>query len=733
MANNTRTYSNPISFGNAAKVTLAALIPFAACYYLGHLDWGFAMAIGALLTFPGDIPSSFAHKVRGILMAVFSIVSTTLAVHLTYAYTPLLIATCAMAWFTLSLFAVYGLRAIQISFSGLLAVCLALGNLQEGHGVWTNALFLGAGGLFYLLVSVIAYRLRPNRFVEWQLAETLFLTAKYLKLRGQLWDPLADRDKIMEKQLKVQVELNTLHEHLRELMLNKPHPSGLSDRMQKRLLVLIYAIEILELGLATTFDHRSYFDMFRSRPKYLKAYQDLALELASTLKKIATAVFHNRPYHSSPKLENKMERFVKALQELENELGPHAEPVLVLRNMLYYVEQQYAKIRMVEKKYTGETMDLEYLKSRGRDLHQFVNPNNYSLEKMRDNLNWHSTTFRHALRFTLTMLSVFPIAYALQLDNYYWIMLTIVVIMRPGYGLTKSKSYDRILGTILGGIAAFITLHFLGHSPWLVPLIIVFLFLGFAYTPTHYTLGVAFVTIYVVFAYGLLMPHQNIVAVRILDTALGGALAYLATVFLFPAWELQAISSYLKKSIQSNSLYLEEIVALYHAKSDPTTAYRLARKAAFIDLGNLMASYQRLQQEPKSKQKQAGAWYKIVVVNQVFMQALAALGTYIQNNQTTRPSAVFDQVMAETQAHLSAAVQILDKNEPTFEAGDAHSVALSLVELRKQRATELQQSNLPPEQLQVRLRESHLVLEQLLMLYRISVRLRMYCDRLIVE
>lgn len=733
MANNTRNFNNPITFGNATKITLAAVLPILVCYLLGEKEAGFSIAIGALLTYPGDIPSAFPNKIRGILMAVFSIVISTIAVHLTYPHTPLLIITCAVIWFTLSLFAVYGLRAIQISFSGLLAVCLALGHIQEGIGLWTHALFLGIGGLFYLLISVLAYKLRPHRFVEWQLAENLFLTAKYLKLRGRLWDPLEDRDKIMEKQLKVQVELNTLHEHLRELMLNARQQSGLSDRLQERVLVLIYSIEILELGLATTFDHRAYFELFKERPKYLKAYQELAFELATTLKKIATAVFHNQSYKSTHKLGNKLERYLVSLQELEDELGANSEPVLVLQNMLYYVEQQYSKIRMVEKKYTGETMDMEYLKSRGRDMHQFVNPTNYSWEKMWDNLNWNSSTFRHAVRFTLTMLSVFPIAHWLELTNYYWIMLTIVVIMRPGYGLTKSKSYDRIVGTILGGVFAFLFLHFFGSGTLLIPAIVLFLFLGFAYTPTHYSLGVFFVTVYVVMIYGLLFPNENIAAVRILDTAIGGALAYIATVLLFPSWEFTAISSYLRKSIQSNTAYLEEIVHFYHTKGEPSLAYRLARKNAFIDLGNLMASYQRMQQEPKSKQKHAGSWYKIVVVNQVFMQALAALGTYIQDNTTTQPSAVFDEIMQQTKANLSATIEQLEHKKPATEMLDPTAVTLSLAQLKKQRFHELESSDLPAKELKLRMRESQLVLEQLLMLYRMSARLRNYCDRLLLE
>jgi hypothetical protein len=49
--------------------------------------------------------------------------------------------------------------------------------------------------------------LSPHRYVELQIADCIKLTAKYLKLRGDLWTVTADRKAIIEKQLHLQVEL----------------------------------------------------------------------------------------------------------------------------------------------------------------------------------------------------------------------------------------------------------------------------------------------------------------------------------------------------------------------------------------------------------------------------------------------------------------------------------------------------------------------------------------------
>src|SRR5690606_7549797 len=113
--------------------------------------------------------------------------------------------------FFLSMISVYGHRATLVSFSGLLSVALIIGNVYEGRELFQYNGYIFAGVLFYTLVSLTFYYLSPNRYAELQLADAMKLTSKYLKLRGDLWTIGANRTKIIEKQLKVQIDLNAIH------------------------------------------------------------------------------------------------------------------------------------------------------------------------------------------------------------------------------------------------------------------------------------------------------------------------------------------------------------------------------------------------------------------------------------------------------------------------------------------------------------------------------------------
>jgi hypothetical protein len=101
---------------------------------------------------------------------------------------------------------VYGQRQLWFHFQ-LCYISLAFAHLQTG---WDRIQYSGLillGGLFYLIVSLIFFYIRPNRYAELQIAECIKLTSKYLQLRGDLWELESDRKTITEKQLNLQVQL----------------------------------------------------------------------------------------------------------------------------------------------------------------------------------------------------------------------------------------------------------------------------------------------------------------------------------------------------------------------------------------------------------------------------------------------------------------------------------------------------------------------------------------------
>jgi uncharacterized membrane protein (TIGR01666 family) len=712
-----RKFTESLQFANAVKVTVAAAIPVILFSWLGDFQTGFVIALGAFLTYPSDISSNLTHKVNGLLSGALIVAGSAFLVSIVYPYKWLFYPVFAALVFFLSMISVYGYRATNVSFSGLLSISLVFSTIYSGRELYQHCGLMLAGGLFYFIVSMAFWYVRPYRYAEMQLYDCIRLTAKYLKLRGDLWTVGADREKIIEKQLEFQVELNTIHEHLREALINSRLGSGPSNQNRKMLIVFISLVEILELALSTSFDHAKLHEKFKGHEKVLLTYQQLAYNLAATLKKLAKSIENRSKYSSGHKLFDDLAALEKSIAEYESSLGPEAaaEGVYMLKTMHHYAEKQVEKINIAERALTLAVFRHDF-KGADKDLEKYLKPQYYPLTALKENLSFSSTIFRHSLRLTLTILVGFIIGQQLPFQNAYWILLTIVVIMRPGYGLTKERSFHRIFGTVLGGLIAFGILLFTHNEYVIAGLGVLAMILGFTFTSTNYKVGATFVTMYVVFIYALQTPHiEDVVQYRIVDTLVGAALAFMANYFLWPTWEFLSVPIHTENAIKANREYLKEISDLYNKKGEIPVSYRLARKEAFIEIGNLMASFQRMVQEPKSKQKSLPQVYKLAVMNHTLLSSLASLGTYIQSHKTTKASAGFNAIVDTALLNLEDALNLLTDKE--IIKREKEDLSLRFTELKNIRARELSQSkNIDEESFRVKMQEAQLVIEQLVWL-----------------
>ena len=729
MIQRVRLFTENIYFTRALIVTVSAVLPVLIFNYFNHFETGFTIALGAFLTYPADIPSNLWHRTRGLFAASVIISGSTLVVNLLHPspwlFYPIVIALI----FFLSMISVYGQRATMVSFSGLLAIALGTGHIQTGGEIFIYAGLVFGGSLFYLLLSLTFNYLNPHRYTELQIADCLKLTAKYMKLRGDLWDAGADREAIVSKQLHLQVEINTTHDNLREILMRSRSNAGSSNRSRKMLMVFVSLMEILELALSTSFDHSKMHEKFGEHSKVLTTYQNLAYNLGAALKKIGKSLEDHKVYKPKHNLTSDIEALEKSIADYEKQMGKEAaaEGVWMLLNMLHYAEKQVEKIRIIERAFNPETIAKELSDARKRELEKFLTPEDYPWHILRENLTFSSTIFRHSLRLTITIAIGFIIGNIFPLQNIYWILLTIVVIMRPGYGLTKQRSYQRIVGTILGGIIAFAILHFVTHPIIIGTLVIVCMLLGFTFTAINYSVGATFVTMYVVFLYSLLTPNISaVIQYRFIDTAVGALLAFIGNYFFWPSWEFMNLPLFIKKAIEANRDYLTEISRFYNNKGDVPTSYRLARKNAFVSLGNLMSSYQRMEQEPKSKQKQQQQIYKIAVLNHTLLSSLASMGTYIQSHHTTKASEAFNAVVNTVNRNLEHAIALMnmDVQADTAYQDKNEELAMRFTELKNIRARELRELELTDEQeFRLRMEEAQLVIEQLVWLNSLSERI----------
>ena len=73
---------------------------------------------------------------------------------------------------------------------------------------------------------------------------------------------------------------------------------------------------------------------------------------------------------------------------------------------------------------------------------------------VRANLNLRSESFRHAIRLAAALAVASVLVTVLPLERGYWVALSTLVVLRPDYSGTMSRGIERILGTLVGSVAA---------------------------------------------------------------------------------------------------------------------------------------------------------------------------------------------------------------------------------------------------------------------------------------
>jgi uncharacterized membrane protein YccC len=168
-----------------------------------------------------------------------------------------------------------------------------------------------------------------------------------------------------------------------------------------------------------------------------------------------------------------------------------------------------------------------------------------------------SPSFRHALRVTIAVAVGFWLGRLLPLTNAYWIVMTTVIILKPGYSLTKQRNGQRIVGTLIGCAASIALIIFVKEPHIVMVAMFASMVMSYSLLLFNYTASVVFTSSYVLLLFHLLAPgSMRIIGERAIDTVVGCAIAIAAS-HLFPYWEYRLMGKLVNTMINATRQYLE--------------------------------------------------------------------------------------------------------------------------------------------------------------------------------
>lgn len=716
-------------FSKAILLGIALTLPILFGIKLEMLQVGITITVGALLASPSDVSGSIRHKTTGILLAT----AMTMLISLIGGYLHfslwLLFPILGIMMFSISYISIYGFRASLISFSGLFALVLSFSNVSSGEMMpYERALLIGLGGIWYVSLSLLWHFLFPKGPTEFYLSKTVKLTSEYLQIRGELVAEKENRSELLKKLLGVQAKLTDTHETLRGILITRRTGSGKSTYEGKRLLIFAQLVDMLELAMANPVNYSKTDTLFEKKPKHLIDFQNLLFAMADRLEEISINI-------SNPKKILKSSEITDCLDKVEIDISEYTEEnkdlvnenMLMLRNLYKYQTEQAKKIEKIEWLLDEpDRRKIPFIQN--EEATRFLTKENYDLETLLVNFNLRSPIFKHSLRIAAVTMIGYAVGLFFELQNPYWILLTLIVIMRPNFGLTKTRSKERTIGTLIGGALAVGVVLLTQNTTVYAILAIVTLVISFSMVQRNYKAAATFITLSVVFIYALLSPDIfNVIQYRVTDTLIGAGLATLGNLFLWPAWEIESMQKTLLNTFRAQKVYFNEIVEFYKNKGTISPQYKVARKKAFLEMSDLNTAFQRMTQEPKSRQKNLDKIYELVVLNHTFLSSLASFSTYIINNPTTPASRNFEVVSSRILLNLVDAETILKddnsleietnlRTDDVFEATYGHTMNFS-------NENELPSEYSKESDFHSQIEETHLVREQLKWLLAMSEKM----------
>jgi len=642
-------------FSDGLKITFGVLLPSLIFYQLDLLSIGITISLGAFTTSIADNPGPINHKRNGMIFCTVFVFLTALLTGLINKYPILIGIEILVLSFFFSMFSVYSDRASSIGTAALLIMILTIDeDVIKLSGVLGHVLYILAGCVWYFILSMSIAQIRPYRLTQQALGESIRDVAAYVKLKAEFYNIDSDFE-INYKNLIAQQIL--IHEHqngLRDLLFKSKLMVKESTNISRLfILVFVDVVDLFEQTMATHYDYKSVRNTF-GKTNTLKEFNLIILKLSEELENLSYYIISDKKPIKTNDFQLELEKLKVSIDNVEKS-GTNTivlKKILInVRNMVNRLDKIYAYFN--QKQLSGYA-EIDYSK--------FVSHEDFEFQKFKQNLNSTSSIFRHSIRVSIVFLIGFLVSKLFPFGHHsYWILLTLLVILKPAYSLTRKRNIERLIGTFVGGIVGALILIYVKEQSVLFVFLLIFMIGTYSSQRLNYTVSVLFMTPYILIFFSFLGENNiDIAKERMIDTLIGSFIAFLSSLIILPNWEYYQFKNFMREVLIANYKYLHHVAQQLATQKNDTVSYKLVRKDVYVSSANLGSAFQRMLSEPKSKQQNSKDYYKFVVLNHMLSSYIANL---ISNHHETNSIQLDNEhikLIRKSLYSLSEAIKKLD-------------------------------------------------------------------------
>ncbi|MGY3856923.1 YccS family putative transporter [Aeromonas intestinalis] len=611
----------------ALKVLLAILGLLAFALVQGDIQLTVLLSLGVVAGAIAETDDSLWGRVKNLAMTLVCFLFASLCVQYLFP-TPWLFAIgLAGSTFIFVMVGALGQRYATISFGSLLIAIYTMLGAAKAPDLFYQPLALGAGALWYGLVSLLWLWLLPYKTLHEQLAQSYFALARYLLEKSRFF-PADEHGAQAIRHNLAQLNINLVNAlNLTKTALNarlnarSGHRHQVAPELASLLRLYLLALEIQERATSSHYPY-SRLEAELKQGIVLDGFQEVFLQLSEACQQLGYAILVHKPYVHHKRIHWTLEALGDQLEFTH--LKQHYPKTLL--TPMKFLRRNLASINQL----LTNAEDLQNPALPPADLPVLANPAPLPLLAMlRQHLTPNSMVFRHALRLSLGLVVGYGILQAFQLDKGYWILLTVLFVCQPSYSATRRRLVQRMLGTFAGILIGVPVLWLFPELHLQLGIMGLAAFLFFTQVRSNYSAAVCFITLYVLMAFNLLDGIGFVIlGPRLLDTLLGCLLSYALVAWLWPDWQYKRLPSLIANSLSANARYLSAVLTSLHRQRDESLDYRVARKCAHLADSELAMAWQSMLVEPSKRRRFLDLCFTLTWRNHALLSYISALGAH---------------------------------------------------------------------------------------------------------
>jgi uncharacterized membrane protein YccC len=582
-------------------------------HFFGPLA-GATAAVGVIVVTPPDQVAPKRGKLGQLLPAAVLGIPLFFAVQALRDDVVWLSVLLVVASFFAFLGGAWGRRGLPISISAMFSMIFALATpRQDGaHGAIDSTMHFAMGIGLYLIYSVAVNAVLNARYRVTVLVDSLLLVARLMRTQARQFVVPGGDARFLAGLIKAQAGLADQLQAARNLLLESPR----TPQRQRLAAILLQVLDMRDHLAACALDLDTLKSDEAQRPFLVKLGIEIDA-LAHEVEKLADMLLLGR-------VPEPFER-------------PRVEPPegtsLLARSLAGRVRHIYEEVERIVALARGEREpDVEIIRAAWE---MFVSPTNWSVKPFMQLWRWDAPPLRHAIRAALAIAVGQVVSLVLPWGTHeYWVLLTIVVVLRGSLAQTLERRNSRVGGTMLGCVIAGALLY--AHAPAALLLAIVTLAqaTAHAFAIRRYLVTAVAATILALLQAHLLNAGTSPVfevGERIGDTLIGVAIAWMFS-YVLPSWERGQIPALLSRVLNAQAKHAQQALALGQLTAiddRAELAWRLARREVYDSLSALSQAVQRAVSEPRAVQPPLETLERVLAYGYQLLAQLTSVKTML--------------------------------------------------------------------------------------------------------